>query len=884
MTRISKLPPAVRGDCAQLTYTSYDDGAGRGGWRIKQTTGEFSSAERDSVIERIPTVFDLEPRLPEFPTHEQIAARPVRLSYAYMSDGAGAYWHTVDAGRDASGRPGNVFAHVVLDRRAPDARSTPPIVRWRSADWLTPYGAGEVTDAVLPENALPQPNPEFDAKSSVKFLMDGETDRPGVFRVLIDAVADALAGGPSVVLLTDDHETSARWIATVSYFLPIQLAQTLSWTTHDSPDYAAIDIARGTHLISMSRTLCGDLEKMAGAMLIADDEEPDLGDIGSVHRVARGTVPVTRLSVLVEGVLADDEVAVRVLAGRDRAAADFEAPELSAIWPLAVAVHAEPELDEFHDDAFRTIAADAPDSAAAKPWAAELVTRAQMRFPLSISELLDKLIVARARGQDTAMIGCRFLDAALRDSEWMGSANIDDVPGVASVDIAAVRKPITALLDHIVAQSVNETTAAQLYRLAELVVRLGRRDAEFTKACDEILAHVRTVGVGFFWDRDRWPRGMSLHSFSGDTRARFVRPLIAESSLEQLDRLFPAAWSWLFGEPAMDSVALPANPTPADLYLYPVAVRTVLASHDIHMDPQTRREMVTAAVDFAIESKRFDDDQARRITGELVGLQSPEIDVMLHWTRQTPHRVGAALLRAPAFSASPDPRFFAEVLRGAGADGVAVDDDVYAAVILRQWLISQGSMRLERDELLRYVQACLAVPPRWIDVFADDLVIVVVAGFIAGQSVFAVWADPDTEIAVALHRRVLPIRNEVFSVVRSMVYQRLVDVDWLVARSFLWRLEPGRCPRTILDGDQPVSWSERIIDAMLSGGTYDGPATDAGLRDAAWGVVQRGSPADAEAFFRDYRRAARDWLREFRIDGTDSNWRVIRRSNREEPR
>ena len=71
---------------------------------------------------------------------------------------------------------------------------------------------------------------------------------------------------------------------------------------------------------------------------------------------------------------------------------------------------------------------------------------------------------------------------------------------------------------------------------------------------------------------------------------------------------------------------------------------------------------------------------------------------------------------------------------------------------------------------------------------------------------------------------------------------------------------------------------------MLSGGTYDGPATDAGLRDAAWGVVQRGSPADAEAFFRDYRRAARDWLREFRIDGTDSNWRVIRRSNREEPR
>ncbi|MFZ2239438.1 MAG: hypothetical protein WAV90_07805, partial [Gordonia amarae] len=88
---------------AALTYTSFDDGTGPGGWQIKQVAGQLSQAEQDGLVKRIATAFDLEPRLPQFPGETQIAGRPRRLSYLCVDDGAGAYWHTVDAGRDASG-------------------------------------------------------------------------------------------------------------------------------------------------------------------------------------------------------------------------------------------------------------------------------------------------------------------------------------------------------------------------------------------------------------------------------------------------------------------------------------------------------------------------------------------------------------------------------------------------------------------------------------------------------------------------------------------------------------------------------------------------------------------------------------------------------------
>lgn len=43
---------------AALTYTSFGDGTGPGGWQIKQVAGQLSQAEQDGLVKRIATAFD----------------------------------------------------------------------------------------------------------------------------------------------------------------------------------------------------------------------------------------------------------------------------------------------------------------------------------------------------------------------------------------------------------------------------------------------------------------------------------------------------------------------------------------------------------------------------------------------------------------------------------------------------------------------------------------------------------------------------------------------------------------------------------------------------------------------------------------------------------
>ena len=63
----------------QLLYTSFDDGSGvGGGWQVKSESGALSGEERQQLTARVATGFDVGPGLPQFPTPDQIAARPAR--------------------------------------------------------------------------------------------------------------------------------------------------------------------------------------------------------------------------------------------------------------------------------------------------------------------------------------------------------------------------------------------------------------------------------------------------------------------------------------------------------------------------------------------------------------------------------------------------------------------------------------------------------------------------------------------------------------------------------------------------------------------------------------------------------------------------------------
>ena len=231
-----------------------------GGWQIKQTVGELSADETQWLVSGIRTALPprLEP-LPDYPSPQQLDAAPRRLAYRRRTDGevrGGGYWHTVPAGTDSTGRPGNVFTHVLLDRTPDVVGSLRPIQRWRSSSWLRPYGPVAVGDAVLP------PDPPGDGQavtkdSVVAFALDTSTWRLGTLLGLLDAVAAALAGGPPVILGVTSVDSAAQWIGLVSFLMSSGTAATLNFSTFDRADQLGPALEAGQHLSAVPVTDLG---------------------------------------------------------------------------------------------------------------------------------------------------------------------------------------------------------------------------------------------------------------------------------------------------------------------------------------------------------------------------------------------------------------------------------------------------------------------------------------------------------------------------------------------------------------------------------------------------------------------------------------------------
>ncbi len=876
-------PAAAARSAAQLTYTSFDTGTGPGGWQIKEVTGHLSQSERESLVKRIVTAFDLEPRLPRFPDQDQIDSRPRRLSYQVIG-GVGAYWHTVDAGRDASGRPGNVFAHVALDRRPIAARADRPIVRWRSPDWLVPYGQAHVAAATLAGPELPRPNPDINVVSAVEFLLGRDIDRQGVFRVLLDAVAQAISGGPSVVLLTDGRENSAQWIAAVSFFLPLQVTQGFSWTTHDGPDYAEIDVSRGVHLIAMAHGAEPEPGRPAGAVVIDESEVPDLGDLGSVHRVARGQVPVGVLSTLAEGVLADEEIAIRVLARCEQISEEFADDTLTPLWPLAIAVEEDADLAEFHADALKVIADDAPDGVDRVPWAAQRVGKARMSHPLTADQLLTRFVEAHRNSRPVEAIGAQFLTAALADAQWIAWGPVESVPDARAVDLAALRPALDERIAELAARSGSAEPAEQMIeglRLAEVIDRVGRRGSEFTRVTGELAAALDAGGLrDFFWaPPDRWPGNFGVHIIGPDVRARYLRPILAQYPVDYLRSIRFAGWSWIFedapagsGDIAGQVIPVPANPTPADAYLYPFAAVQVLAAPETaQADRAVRREWATAAIEFTLSSDRYSDEDCRAVVAGIVGLECPDVEDLLDWSSREPARTGSALLRAPVLTGPADHRLFEQVIAGdrGHVREAGITDGTLAAAMLRRLCTEPDSVPLTRTELLAAVEICVAEGIVSERRCAPDLALAICTGYVVGQLAGEPWAPPSGPGTPSLGA-LTPDRRYVSPFLLHLIRRGIVDVDLLVAQSLLGRIDGKPPVRTLIDVPGLATWSDRIIETLAADG-YPLPASVTALRDAVWPVLARGYAARAERFFAEYPAAARDWLKEFRVTAREGN-------------
>ena len=186
---------------------------------------------------------------------------------------------------------------------------------------------------------------------------------------------------------------------------------------HDGPDYAEIDVSRGVHLIAMARRRA-EPGRPAGAVVIdergARPRRPGLSAPGGP-----GTGAGRRALDARRGVLADEEIAIRVLARCEQISEEFADDTLTPLWPLAIAVEEDADLAEFHADALKVIADDAPDGVDRVPWAAQRVGKARMSHPLTADQLLTRFVEAHRNSRPVEAIGAQFLTAALADAQWI---------------------------------------------------------------------------------------------------------------------------------------------------------------------------------------------------------------------------------------------------------------------------------------------------------------------------------------------------------------------------------------------------------------------------------------------------------------------------------
>lgn len=860
---------------AQLLYTSFDDGSGvGGGWQIKDQRGALTSVERDELTARVVTTLEVEPALPAFPTPEQIAQRPARLAYGLLSGRAAAYWHTVDAGKDATGRPGNVMAHIVLDRDVSSGTGFRPIQLWKSPDWRRPYGPDAVRSTMLSDAVEPAPNPEITAAAAIEFLTGTTVDRQGVFRVLLDAVHAAFGGGPKVILIVDDPANGPRWISAVSFFMSPGTARRFSWCTYDTAALAAADAERGSHLVVIPRSAAAQLT--AGDWIVLDEaDEPTVRELGSAHSTRTTQITVTQWSTLTEGVLADESLAARILTRQDEVAAEVGDHGLAPSWPLAVAMLGEPDLAEFRVDAQRALADEAPAHTANVAWLNDLVADAVIATaPDSPAEALERLKVSarRSRGGRAPE---QFLQVALADPRYLENLSLSEVPELRCISRERWQPLVESSLlgEGISNQGVHGVR--RLVRIAELVNRLAEPEPAGNGPLDMIASAVQAAGLDCLWGEDA---SMLTALTDIGTRVREVvlrGPLVGAGRAE-LASVGADTWRWLFADERTGpgDVAAPiANPGPADRALYPRYVLALISKDpQEEMTPSRRREIAANAVLSAVEATQISDEECRALVMRLASTarldERESLDVLTRWPhRASPGIAAAAVLYQPATTD------LLEAVAGHPLEQSGPPSNTVSVAAARLRLIVRAEATLAPDAVEAVIDSAAPpvlanLPTELVTDIDSELVTALCGAFIVGQSMGAQWADAAAPLAQALRQRTSSDSNgQPVRFVARLAAAGVIDINWVVAQALLGRVEPDIITSSVLSAGRRRNpgWADGVVALLIEEGKYHGPRDTQGLRDSAWSVVRGWTAADAEMFFQRYDKVARDWLRDYRL-------------------
>lgn len=212
----------------QIAYAAADRIPGRetAGWGITYRSGVTDPSVERELEEGV--TLSLPVSMPDFPTVEQLATRPVRLRYRYDARmDMGLFWRSIEAGKDHTNRPGNVFTHAAAVR---PLKPSLPTDFAASPDWLEPFRPEQVRSAAPGDELRPS---SIDAIGRLFAWFESATGSSARASVpwLVDTVMDQLGRDTGVGFKVESWGDALAWITFVELLLPPDLTRHLSFST-----------------------------------------------------------------------------------------------------------------------------------------------------------------------------------------------------------------------------------------------------------------------------------------------------------------------------------------------------------------------------------------------------------------------------------------------------------------------------------------------------------------------------------------------------------------------------------------------------------------------------------------------------------------------------
>ena len=492
---------------AHATYASFSNTSSSGGWSIGPTV----NADPDDIeLIRSAAAISLTPiqEVNEFIGGEEIEALPRRFEYI-PHPAHGVFVQSVPAGKDATGRPGNVFTHGVVDHAPQEPLASQyPIAWFRSPDLAAPFRA-PVVNSVQLDQSLDEParGPLPDVANLWQLITEVQGDRRGVVYKIQEALED-----PETipVLLTPSDTQAAFWIYAVSTTMTPQAAR-LGLRVSTFERARSIDAAKwASHEPGVAALIAGPVEDAelfaANPAFTVIDPEKDAS--------AQPVTDWSRMTAELYTSGSQAAAAVEKLASLEEASASFGA----GLAQLALAhrrKNIEPELNQLAIDISEPSEFLAED------------------YPTLVSkELIDEPRLDELRGSVYETLQHWEGDGTLlinyvTDAESIGAFDRDMlVDGLGA--LGNLENPITEMMQH-GALNLRPDSAA-----AGLVSLVANKKIEEVFAGDDITDVMERLGSDDIYRALRHAGHTGVEKLSPDTACYLIGAALAAAAFNQL--------------------------------------------------------------------------------------------------------------------------------------------------------------------------------------------------------------------------------------------------------------------------------------------------------------------------------------------------------------